>query len=273
KIFVDCDVDAADLFLIMNPNKKETHQFSSGNKANIDLKKCVQCGLCKNHCRFSAISSQFRIDHIKCVGCGVCQFVCSSDAVSLEKNIGGEWYVSDTRFGELVHAKLGVAEDNSGKLVSIIRNKASEIAKGKNIDLIVVDGPPGIGCPVISSLTGCTDILVVVEPTVSGVHDMERVIKLATKFKLRTMVCINKFDLNQDMVNEVDLYCKQKNIKIVGKIPYSSVFNRAQNVGKNIFEYISSIEGTNEDTRDSQELAEIIFNMNEVIREQVFKEI
>ena len=220
KVLCDADVDAADLHLIVDPEIKEHHDFESGHTAIINQEKCSQCGLCRDLCRWDAISDDFVVDSIECEGCGVCYYFCPEQAIDFPLNTCGEWYLSETRFGPMAHARLGIAEENSGKLVVLIRQEGKKLAEEKHMDLLLTDGPPGIGCPVIASLGGATAVLIVTEPTVSGRHDMERVAELAAFFKIPAMVCINKFDLNPDEGESIEAFAKQRNIKVMGRVPF-----------------------------------------------------
>jgi MinD superfamily P-loop ATPase len=184
KVLCDADVDAADLHLILNPQVQEKHDFVAGHKAAIDPEQCIQCGECLNWCRFGAISDSLVINPLLCEGCGVCYYLCPVQAVQFPDNHCGEWYLSTTRFGPMVHARLGIAEENSGKLVTLVRNEARRLAEEQGRSYILTDGPPGIGCPAISSLGGATAVLLVAEPTVSGHHDLERVAALADHFSV-----------------------------------------------------------------------------------------
>ncbi|MBW2065092.1 MAG: 4Fe-4S binding protein [Deltaproteobacteria bacterium] len=237
KVLCDADVDAADLHLIMNPQILERHDFESGHTAIIDQDKCTQCGLCRDLCRWNAISEDFVVDHIACEGCGVCHYFCPEDAIDFPMNRCGEWFISDTRFGPMAHARLGIAEENSGKLVTLIRQQGKRLAQEKDLDLLLTDGPPGIGCPVIASLGGASAVLIVAEPTVSGRHDMERVAELAAFFKVPAMVCVNKFDLNPDQGKPIEDFARQREIEVMGRIPFDPVFTRAMVQGKTILEY------------------------------------
>jgi MinD superfamily P-loop ATPase len=237
QVLVDCDVDAADLFLVLNPIKRETNLFKSGVKAVINQDECLGCSQCVAACRFGAISYKWIINPIKCEGCGACSLVCPNNAITLQENVAGEWYLSETRFGPLVHAKLGIAQDNSGKLVATIRSKAKELAITSGADLILIDGPPGIGCPVISSISGASALLIVTEPSPSGIHDLKRLCKLAEHFSTRVFVCINKYDIHLGNTAEIEKFCLEHKLPLVGNIPYSSLMNEAQNHGKNVFEF------------------------------------
>jgi MinD superfamily P-loop ATPase len=238
KVMADCDVDAADLHLILNPETKHKEEFYSGKTAFICKDECTECGECINVCQFDAISPDYVVDPVSCEGCGVCVWFCPVDVIDFNENHSGQWYISDTRFGPMVHAKLGIAEENSGKLVTLVRRQAKLLAEEKNIDHIIVDGAPGVGCPVISSITGASAVLIVTEPTLSGVHDLERVVELSAKhFNIPTFVCVNKYDLNPEICNKIEDYCKEYKIHFAGKIPYDDQVTKAMVEGKNIIEY------------------------------------
>lgn len=242
KIMVDCDVDAADLHLILKPKIEKTTEFYSGKTAEIIQDKCTKCGKCIEVCRFDAISPNLKIDEIKCEGCGTCFYQCPSNAIKFEQTKSGEWFESNTRFGKLIHARLGVAEENSGKLVSEIRNYARLLAHREGQDLIIVDGSPGIGCPVIASISGASLVVVVTEPTLSGLHDAERVLKLAKHFNAPSCMCINKFDINLNMTKNIEDFCEKENIKVVGKIPYSKDFTSAMIKEQSLIEFSPNSE-------------------------------
>jgi MinD superfamily P-loop ATPase len=237
KVMADCDVDAADLHLLLKPTIKERHAFRSGKTAKIDKKFCKQCGKCIVVCRFKAIGEDFRVDPISCEGCAFCSFACPEGAIKMQENISGEWFISDTRFGRMVHAKLGIAEENSGKLVSLVRKQAKELAEKTNCGWVIIDGSPGIGCPVIASLSGIDCAVVVTEPTLSGLHDADRVIGVAKHFGVLAKLIINKYDLNMEMTGKIQEYCKDNNIDLVGKIPFDKSVVRAVVEGKTIIEY------------------------------------
>ncbi|MCD6230296.1 MAG: ATP-binding protein [Dehalococcoidia bacterium] len=222
KLLVDCDVDAADLHLILKPQVKENNEFWSGQSAFIDNEKCVQCGLCEKVCRFNAITNNYVVDPISCEGCGLCARVCPVDAITMKDNMPGHWFVSETRYGTLVHAKLGIAEDNSGKLVTLIRTRAKAIAQEQNLDYIISDGPPGTSCPVIASLSGADVALLVTEPTLSGIHDLERVASVCQHFGIPALVCINKYDINEQNTAKIEGYCNSNSVNIVAKIPFDT---------------------------------------------------
>ncbi|SDO73919.1 ATP-binding protein [Desulforhopalus singaporensis] len=236
-MFCDADVDAADLHLLLNPRVEQSSPFMGGSLAIIRPEMCCECGRCRELCRFDAISESYEIDRFACEGCGVCVDLCPEQAIEFPVQQCGEWFVSDTRFGPMVHARLGIAEENSGKLVSLVRRQARQLAIEKGCNLILTDGPPGIGCSVIASLGGATAVVIIVEPTVSGLHDMERVADLAAHFKVPGMVCINKYDLNEAMTVKIERYARSRNMQILGRVPFDSLFVAAMIEGKNIFEH------------------------------------
>ena len=218
-VFVDCDVDAPDLHLILCPEILERREFYGIKRAFIDKEKCIQCGICQDACRFGAISD-FEVDTPLCEGCGVCQLVCPEEAVEMRDVQAGEAYISQTRFGPMVHAELYPGEEASGKLVAMVREMARDLAAEKNLDLILIDGSPGIGCPVIASLTGVDLALVVTEPTVTGEHDLVRLLDVADHFGIKTTVCINKYDLNPEAARKIEELCGKRGVKIAGRLPY-----------------------------------------------------
>ncbi len=241
KVMVDSDVDAANLYLLLHPEIKETYSFSGGKKAYLIAEKCTGCANCVEACRFDAISEnkegEILIDPISCEGCGVCSFVCPEEAIEMKNSISGEWFVSKTKYGPFVHAKLGIGEENSGKLVTEVRKKATEIAVERSLDYIIIDGSPGIGCPVIASLTGTDMAIVITEPSLSGIHDMERVIQMADHFKIKTACCINKFDLNEKNSSHIEKWCLKKSIPLLGKISYDEEVTKSMLQGMPLVEY------------------------------------
>jgi MinD superfamily P-loop ATPase len=237
KVLCDADVDAADLHLIMNPKVVRRTEFQSGNTARINSDLCTECGLCREMCRWDAISAAYEVNSIDCEGCGVCVHFCPEKAIDFPVNTCGEWFVSDTRLGPMVHARLGIAEENSGKLVTLVRQEARKLAESKKLDLILTDGPPGVGCPVIASIGGASAVLIVTEPTVSGKHDMERVAQLAAHFKVPAMICVNKFDLNLELTRDIENYADKKGITCLGRIPFDPVFTKAMIQVQTVFEY------------------------------------
>lgn len=235
----DCDVDAADLHLILKPDIKEEKGFSGLKIARLNLEACTQCGKCVEHCRFEAIEQNDAVEIIdeRCEGCGVCEFVCPTDAIELVDRDSGFSYISDTRFGPMAHARLSTAEEASGKLVSVVRQDARKLAEEQGRDLVLIDGPPGIGCPVISAIAGVSMVLVVTEPTLSGIHDLERILGVASHFGIPALVLINKYDINLDNTKRIEDYCKKNNTKIVGKLPYDNIVTKAMIEEKSIVEY------------------------------------
>ena len=236
KVMVDCDVDAADLYLLLRPKVLKQEKYFGGRSPRVDLDKCTQCGLCTEVCRFHAIENGV-VDYVSCEGCGFCSHICPEDAITMEEAFSGDWFVSDTPYGPFVHARLGIGEENSGKLVTVVRKKATEITKEKGLDLILIDGPPGIGCPVTASMTGVDLVLAVTEPTLSGIHDLERILKLAEHFKIPSAVCINKFDINLENTDRIAAYCEKNGSKIIGKIPYEPKVVEALVNRKTVMEY------------------------------------
>ncbi len=223
KILVDCDVDAANLHLLLNPEVKKSFQFKGGKLAVIDREKCSGCRKCEKICQFEAIKD-FTVDPLSCEGCSLCFHICPESAIKMREKITGWIYISKTKYGPLVHAKLGIGEGNSGKLVTEVRNTAEEIVKNKKIELIIIDGSPGIGCPVIASLTGADLALIITEPTLSGIADLERIGGVCDHFGIPWVVCINKYDINEDNTKRIEKECRQREINVVGKIPYDESF-------------------------------------------------
>ena len=255
-VIADCDVDAADLHLVLSPTINERHEFRSGHGAVIRQNDCIGCGACLAHCRFGAVRTDgkpageatFAIDPVSCEGCGLCVRFCPVKAIDFPERLCGEWMVSETRCGPMVHARLGIAAENSGKLVSTVRREARRIAETENHPLVIVDGPPGIGCPVIASVTGSTLILVVTEPTVSGEHDLERVLSLAAHFQTPALVCVNKWDLNPEMTYRIEDKARQAGACIAGRIRYDRAVTQAQMREMAVVEYQNN--GCAQDIRD-----------------------
>ncbi len=243
-ILCDADVDAADLHLIMNPTIQEAHDFQSGHTAVIDQDRCTQCGTCTEMCRWNAISDDFIIDAIECEGCGVCVHFCPKQAIGFPVNTSGQWFISETRYGPMVHARIGIAEENSGKLVTLVRQQARQKAEIRGLGMILTDGPPGVGCPVIASIGGATAVLIVTEPTVSGQHDMQRVHQLALHFRVPAMICINKADLNPEKSMEIEQYAAFQNLTFLGRIPFDLNMTQSMVQGQTIFEYQTVSEAT-----------------------------
>ena len=238
KVLVDCDVDAADLHLLLQPVMREKHDFRSGQTALIDEDKCIQCGLCQELCRVIAITD-FKVNPISCEGCGFCSHICPVQAITMNENIAGECYISDTNYGTLVHARLGIAQENSGKLVASVRQTARVLAEKQGVDYIISDGPPGIGCPVISSLSGASLALLVTEPTLSGIHDLERVLEVCQHFNVPALVCINKYDINEDNTHRIEDYCRAQQIDSLTRISFDKVVTEAMIHGLPVVKYSS----------------------------------
>lgn len=237
KVMVDGDVDAADMHLILHPSVIKKHDFYSGKKAVIDKNTCIQCGLCKELCVFQAIDDEISVNDFFCEGCGACKLKCPANCISLETQKSGEWFESLTRFGHLIHAKLGVGEENSGKLVSQIKSQARITAQQTNANLIIIDGSPGIGCPVIASLMGADLALIIIEPSLSGLHDAKRVIELTKHFKVLSVACINKYDINSGICQEIEAYLSENHIELLESIPYSKEFRLAMSNNQTLIEY------------------------------------
>jgi len=226
KVLADCDVDAADLHLLLQPHTRRREEFWSGQSAQIDKSTCTGCGLCEELCRFKAIRD-LKVDPTSCEGCGFCARICPDEAIAMYDNMAGHWFISDTMYGPLVHARLGIAQENSGKLVALVRQEAKKLAEDEDCQLIITDGPPGIGCPVISSLSGADLALLVTEPTLSGIHDLERVIGVCHHFNVQSMVCINKYDINKEKTAQIKEFCAANGIGVGGEIPFDAGVSEA----------------------------------------------
>ncbi len=244
-VIADCDVDASDLHLVLNPTRRISHQFFCGHSAEIRSADCIRCGVCFSHCRFEAVkmdgdvagNAEFSIDTSSCEGCGACVRFCPVNAINFNERYCGEWFVSDTRFGPMVHAVLGPGAENSGKLVNLVRVNARRTAEERGKNLIITDGPPGIGCPVISSVTGADAVLAVAEPTLSGLHDLQRIMELARHFRIRTFVCVNKADINTGITDEIEKMSVASGAVFAGSIPCDGEVNRAHGKGVSIIEH------------------------------------
>jgi len=247
KVLADNDVDAADLHLLLGPTVREAHDFVGGLKMSIDPDRCTGCGQCEPACRFGAIHPDgpikdphiqtFRIDEFSCEGCGVCEHICAFGAIKTRQNTVGQWFVSGTDYGPMVHARLGIAEENSGRLVTQVRNIAAELARDLGKGLVLSDGPPGTGCPVIASVSGADLVLIVTEPTVSGVHDMQRVLELAAHFRIPALIVVNKADLNADQTQRIKTIALERGSKVIAEIPFDRNVNDALMAGKTVIEY------------------------------------
>jgi MinD superfamily P-loop ATPase len=246
-VLADCDVDAADLHLVLEPRIVRRNDFTGGKSARIKAGHCTACGKCEELCRFDAIffdgpgngvvEKTFRVDPAACEGCGVCAWFCAESAIEFGPVVNGEWFLSETRCGPMVHARLGIAAENSGKLVSTVRTTARRIAEERGLDLVLIDGSPGIGCPVIASVTGATLALAVTEPTLSGLHDLERVAELTRHFGIPTLVCVNKWDLNPEVCERIEARARETGVGLAGRVRYDHAFTAAQIRAKAVVEY------------------------------------
>jgi len=235
-VVTDCDVDAPNLHLLLKPEVIETQELGGSNQAVIDESKCIRCGKCEASCRFDAIKN-IVVDPVLCEGCGVCAYVCPVDAIQFKEKLSGYAFISKTKYGLMSHARLNPGEENSGKLVTLVRQNARKIAEKEGYDLILNDGPPGIGCPVIASIGGVDAGLIVVEPTLSGIHDMERALALLNHFQVPPMVCINKYDIAEGNTRRIVEFCEFNSVRIVGKILFDSLVTEAMVAGKPVVEY------------------------------------
>jgi len=240
-VYCDNDVDASDLHLIFKPEVNEINSFASGWDVHIDNDKCSECQLCLQHCRFDAIHKNNQgalyINNFQCEGCRLCERICPNDAITSIKNNNNQWFISSSRFGDLVHAEMGAGEENSGKLVTQIRKKAKEIAQANNNDYVINDGPPGIGCATIASLSGTDKVLLVIEPTMSGFHDVIRLIELVDSFENKIYAIINKYDINEEITSEIEHYLNKKGIPLMACIPFDEMMVESMNAGQTIVEY------------------------------------
>ena len=239
-VLADADVDAANLELVLAPTKLEEHVFMGGQIAVIDPEKCTLCGTCHDVCRYDAIvpgDDTYRVDILACEGCASCVYQCPEEAIHSEEQQAGLWFRSDTRFGPLYHAHLFAAQENSGKLVTMVKQQGRLLALDEGRELLIVDGPPGIGCPVISASAGADLALLVVEPTVSGIHDLERALGTVTHFRVPALVCINKADLNPEQTAVIEAYCAEEGIEVVGKLPFDTIVTEAMVQGQPVTAY------------------------------------
>ena len=244
-IVADCDVDAADMHLLLEPDFKDSEDFYSGELAYISQNECIQCGKCFDVCRFDGIdvnNGRYIVNDLNCEGCGYCARVCPTEAITNKPLNVGKWYMSNIKTGSImVHAKLGIGADNSGKLVAKVKNEAKEIAEDEFKDYVIVDGSPGVGCPVVSSLSGAKFVVLVTEPSVSGIHDLKRVYELVKKFNIKTGCIINKSDINKEITSEIEKYLQSEDIIHISNLPYDEDFTKAMTNGQTIVEYSNGL--------------------------------
>ena len=233
----DCDVDAPDLHILLRPENKKETSFYALKKAFRDETKCISCARCITACRYGAIDNSCRIDPVRCEGCAACAYVCPVEAIEMKESETGRIISADTRFGPFVYGVLNPGEEASGKLVAAVKAEAEKIASEKSKDVLIIDGSPGIGCPVIASLSGVDVAVIVTEPSVSGLHDMERILSVAKHFGVKTCVCINKYDLSEDKTAEIVRYCAGKGIPVIGKVRYDPCVYSALSELKTVDEY------------------------------------
>jgi MinD superfamily P-loop ATPase len=250
-VLADCDVDAADLHLILTPQVRHEETFSGGKRASVNTLKCTDCGMCGVVCRFGAVHRNGRpsgtaqgtyyIDPLACEGCGVCYWACEDNAIAFRDTTSGSVFVSDTRYGPMVHARLHPAEENSGKLVTRVRTVAHDLAIENKLEMVILDGSPGIGCPVIASVTGADLVLVVTEPTQSGRHDLERLAALTAFMRIPTVVCINKWDINPEISAQIENGAANSGLPVAGRVRYDPAFTAAQLMRSSIVEYTGGV--------------------------------
>lgn len=233
-VLADADVDAANLELVLHPKRRETHDFTGGSLAVIDPRLCNGCAACESACRFDALlpGPVYQVNAIACEGCAACVYQCPQEAIRMEPQTAGQWYRSDSRYGPLYHADLRPAQENSGKLVTMVKQQARLAALDGGHPLLIIDGPPGIGCPVISALSGADLALIVAEPTAAGVHDMGRILETVAHFRIPALVCINKADLHPEGTQQIEAFCRQRNLEVIGRIPFDATVARAMRNGE-----------------------------------------
>lgn len=239
-VVADCDVDAANLYILFNPSLEETEIFVSGQKATIDKSKCTNCGYCIDFCRFEAISyvdNNVQISESLCDGCKLCSRICPSEAIIIANEDKSRMYSGGYRNGRMVYGRLAPGEENSGKLVNLVRRKAKKEAENNQLKTIIIDGPPGIGCAVISTITGVDHVVIVTEPTLSGLHDLKRTMEITSKFHLKTWIIINKYDLNLKLSEEINLYCYKSGVEVLAELPFDPQIVEAMVQCKSIIEW------------------------------------
>ncbi|HAF07456.1 MAG: ATP-binding protein [bacterium] len=256
-IVADCDVDAPDLHLLLHPELIKKSEFKGSKAALIDKIKCVECNLCRENCRFDAVSDDFIVEPHSCEGCGVCALICPVKAIEMKQKVSGNIYLSKIENGFMSHAMLDPGEENSGKLVTFVRDQAKEVAASKKVEKIIIDGAPGISCPVISSITGTSAGVIVTEPTVSGVHDLKRILELMEHFRIKPFILINKFDINIDKTKEIEDFCHLKNYEVVGKIPFDPSVTNAMVNGEPVVKFVPDSKVSKEIKRVWEKVSKI----------------
>ena len=245
KVIADCDVDAPDLHLLLHPEIIKREEFKGLKVAVMDKTLCTECGTCEETCRFNAIAltedSGYAVNPARCEGCGACVFTCPQEALTLKERVSGYAFISKTKYGTMAHAQLNIAEEASGKLVTVVRNNAQQVAEKESCELILIDGAPGIGCPVIASLAGVDLALIVTEPTMSGLHDLERILDVTRHFGIGSVVCVNKYDINEENSNRITEFCRQRGVEMVGNIPYDPVVTEAMVAGMPVVEFSGGV--------------------------------
>ncbi len=235
-VFADCDVDASNLHLLLNPDVKETMEFKGLNVAYINPEKCIECGRCIELCRFNAIKD-YKVDPIHCEGCKVCVVNCPVEAIEFNERVCGQAYISETKYGPMSHARLTPGMENSGKLVTLVRQNARKLAEEQEKSLVLVDGSPGIGCPVIASIANIDAAIVVVEPTLSGIHDLKRALELLEHFEVTPYVVVNKYDINEENTEDIEKFCSENNIIMLGKVPFDPTVTKSMVQGSPVVEF------------------------------------
>jgi MinD superfamily P-loop ATPase len=241
-VFVDADVDASNLELLIGSSPLEEHEFQGGHVADIDPESCIACGICQDVCRFDAVrflecTEEFGVDHLGCEGCAACFYQCPVEAISMVPCLAGHWFRSESRFGPFFHARLRPAQENSGKLVALVKERAKEATADEDRPLMIVDGPSGIACPAIAAVTGADLVLIVAEPTVAGLHDLERVGRLAAHFRVEAVVSINKTDLYAEGAERIKDRCRALGLRVLGSVPFDEAVTQALVEGRPVTEY------------------------------------
>lgn len=242
-VMADADVDASNLDILLQPENLQEFPFTGGFKAEIDNEKCTGCGRCFEVCRFGAVhssGSKYRIDRISCEGCNSCVHQCPENAIRSERTTAGAWYISNSIYGPLFHAEMRAGEENSGKLVTIVKNAAIEKSREIGESILLVDGPPGIGCPVIAACAGADLAVISTEPGVSAIHDLSRILETVTHFGVTPAVCINRSDINPDKTREIEDFCVKDGISLLGRIPFDPAVTISMSKGLPVNAFNSS---------------------------------